>query len=105
MLALSFSSISVQTLQYLAGIPHVCGLRFCEFPCFIKNGTVCVFLLRFVSRCFRKILGWGAGRQGIQKSLPSLSECICDMRAWVRSTQSHPSPNLPTQLSALTPPH
>lgn len=59
----------------------VCGLRFCEFPCFIKNGTFSVFLPCFVFRCFRKISGWRGREEGSKTSLFSLSEDICDVRA------------------------
>lgn len=39
----------------------VCGLRFREFPCFIKNEAFSGVLLCFVFRCFQKIWGRGDG--------------------------------------------
>ena len=42
----------------------VCGLRFWEFPCFIKNGAFSVFLLCFAFCCFRKIWGGMSEKEG-----------------------------------------
>ena len=58
----------------------VCGLRFWEFPCFIKSGAFSVFLLCFAVHCFR-IWGGVCEQEGSEMSWLTLTGSVCDVHA------------------------